>query len=111
MEGLYDWMGLSPYPAKEGTGVFRVPFPNKNRPDYPMGVTITNNPNGKMLTFSCAVCHSSNLFGKTIIGLHNKRPRSNKLFVLATKYIPLVHPGLFKMATGATSGEVREFKI
>jgi len=62
------------------------------------------------MTFSCAVCHATNLFGKKIIGLNNKVPRANDLFVLASKYIPMVHPTLFKIATGANTTETKEFK-
>ena len=71
-----------------------------------MGVTIIKDEKGEKLTFSCATCHATSLFGKQIIGLNNKRPRTNEVFVLR-KIPALVHPWLFKLATGATKVKLK----
>lgn len=105
MDSFFDWIGLSKYPEVEGEGVFFVPRPDDMIEGERMGVTIIKDEKGEKLTFSCATCHATSLFGKQIIGLNNKRPRTNEVFVLAQKYLPLVHPWLFKLATGATKGE------
>ena len=105
MDGFFDWIGLAKYPEEEGEGVFFVPKPSDMIQGERMGVTIINDEKGEKLTFSCATCHATSLFGKQIIGLNNKRPRTNEVFVMARKYLPLVHPWLFQLATGATKGE------
>ena len=110
MDGLFDWIGLAKYPEEEGEGVFFVPRPDDLMKGDRMGVTIVKDERGEKLTFSCATCHATSLFGKKIIGLNNKRPRTNEVFVMAEKYFPLVHPWLFQLATGATKGETEIYR-
>ncbi len=110
MDSFFDWIGLAPYPKDEGEGVFFVPKPNDMISGERMGVTIVKDNKGEKLTFSCATCHATSLFGKQIIGLNNKRPRTNEVFVMAEKYLPLVHPWLFRLATGATKGETEIYR-
>ena len=110
MDTFFDWIGLEKYPEKEGKGVFFVPKPRDIIPGERMGVTIIKDDKGEKLTFSCATCHATSLFGRQIIGLNNKRPRTNEVFVMAEKYLPLVHPWLFQLATGATKGETEIYR-
>ena len=37
----------------------------------------------RYFTFSCAACHSSNLFGKTVLGMTNRFPKANEFFIKA----------------------------
>ena len=110
MQGLYDWLGLNPFNDERATGIYRIPYPEGVRPDYPMGASIIDTPRGKGLTFSCAICHSASLFGRTVMGLTNKRVRANEFFVMAKKYIPHVPSALFKWGTNATEDERLMFR-
>ncbi len=115
MDGMYEWMGLAAYPENTTTNVlapYFVPSPlaSRQRPDFRMGTTILETPQGKGLTFSCAACHSSNLFGRPVLGMANKRSRANQFFVMGETYAPKVPAELMYVSTGATKGEVELFK-
>jgi len=110
MDQMFDYVGLHPYPATEGAGVYQVPFKKGIRPDYPMGVTLKDTPNGEIMTVGCAGCHAGNLFGKKVIGLTNRFPHANEFFLMGKKYVPLVPKTLFKLGTNASKGEVKMFK-
>jgi cytochrome c2 len=110
MDGMYDWLGLNKYPEENETGVFQIPFPHDYRPDYRMGASILETPQGKGMTFSCATCHSGTFMGKSVMGLTNKRSRANEFFWLAKKYIPFVGEKMFQNSTKATDDERAIFK-
>ena len=115
MDGMYDWMGLSSYPASNVKNVFDPhyvpsPLPSRKRPDFRIGATILETPQGKGLTFSCAACHSSNLFGRPVLGMANKRSKANQFFVMGETYAPKIPAELMYISTGATKGEVELFK-
>jgi hypothetical protein len=57
------------------------------------------------MTFSCAACHASNLFGKTVLGLTNRFPRSNDIFFQAKKGLSSADPSVFQFTSGATDAE------
>ena len=41
IDEMYNWLGLTPYPYSEDEkGIYRIPYPKGQRPDYPMGVTL-----------------------------------------------------------------------
>lgn len=109
-EGMYEWLGLAPFPSEDAHGVFKLPYPNDVRPDYPMGASFNETKDGLALTFSCAACHSMDFFGHSVMGLTNKRPRANEFFRLGEKYVPKVPTSVFMLGTGATLGEARIFK-
>jgi cytochrome c1 len=110
IQGMYDWLGVNPYNDEDATGIYKIPYPNGVKPDYPMGVTMMKTSKGTGMTFSCATCHSSKLFGKTVMGLTNKRVRANEFFHMAKKTVPKVPSRLFKVATRATEDERLQFK-
>lgn len=109
IEGMYEWLGLNPFPPEDAQGIFKLPYPNGKRPDYPMGASFLETKDGLALTFSCAACHSQDFFGKSIMGLTNKRPHANEMFHLAKKYIPKVPTSVFLLGTGASFSEARMF--
>jgi hypothetical protein len=98
-------LGLHPYPAVTDTGIYAVPYPNEIRPEERMGFGLIERNGAKGLTFSCAACHSSNLFGKTVLGMTNRFPRSNEFFIQSKKAMGLLDPHLFQLYTGATTAE------
>lgn len=106
VESFYQWLGLNPYNDEDATGIYRIPYPDGYRPDYYMGASVVETKWGKGLTFSCATCHTANLFGTTVMGLTNKTVKANELFVKAKKLLPFIPPNTFKNVTDATDGEV-----
>ncbi|MCO4792766.1 MAG: hypothetical protein KC493_03580 [Bacteriovoracaceae bacterium] len=110
MEEIYKWLGLYPFNDENATGIYKLPYPEGTKPDYYIGASIIDTPRGKALTFSCATCHSMRMFGKTVMGLTNKRPRANNFFTLAKKTIPLIPSHVFKAATKATEDERKMFR-
>lgn len=107
-------LGLHPYPKSSDTGVYSVPFPDLTRPDYRLGFGVIPRHGADGFTFSCAACHSANLFGKTVLGLPNRFPHANEYFVkmidLSPKIKPLVGTWLFQQVTGSTPEENKLFK-
>ena len=104
------WLGLHSYPETEGTGPYFIPFKNGTRPEHRMGFTVMETPNGPGFTISCAECHSSNLFGRRVIGLTNRFPRANRAFVLGRFTSQKVTPNIFAWATGASDEETAMYK-
>lgn len=98
-------LGLHEYPRETERGVYAVPYPNNIRPDELMGFGVIERNGAKGFTFSCAACHSSNLFGKTVLGMTNRFPRANEFFLKAKKVMPLMDPHLFQAYSGATDAE------
>lgn len=103
-------LGLHHYPAITDTGVYQVPVPRGVRPDHRMGLSFIERGGAQGFTFSCAACHSSNLFGKTVLGMTNRFPAANEFFVKAKKLAPAVDLWLFKSASGANDAEVELMK-
>ncbi|MBH47359.1 MAG: hypothetical protein CME71_04220 [Halobacteriovorax sp.] len=109
IDEMYDWLGLTDFPKEDAQGIFKLPYPNGKRPDYPMGASFIETKDGLGLTFSCAACHSMDFFGQPVMGLTNKQPRANEMFRLAQKYIPKIPSSVFLLGTGASFGEAAMF--
>lgn len=109
MDQMYEWLGLNHFPATSDEGIYAVPYPNETRPDYRMGVTLIDTPNGTGLTFGCAACHAGSLFGKTVLGLTNKAPRANEFFILGKKGLNAAPRGMFQFSTKASDDEMKIF--
>src|SRR5690606_10993508 len=62
-------------------------------------------------TFSCAVCHSSNLFGRPVLGLTNRFPRANDVFLRGKRATSLITPQLFQVGVGAKRDEVDLYRF
>lgn len=115
MDDVTRNLGLHPYPQMNDEGVYSVPYPQENiRPDYRLGFGVIKRNGVDGFTFSCAACHSANLFGKTILGMPNRFPHANEYFVkmidLGPKMKPLISTWLFREATGSTPAEEMLFK-
>ena len=91
-QGFWEWLGLTP-PAKD------------SGEEYPMGVSIITRNGADGFTLSCTACHSSNLFGKSIIGMTNRFSRANLFFVHGQNILQKLSPGIFALSTGATPEE------
>jgi len=110
MSDLYDHIGLHKYPEYEiQRGPNLIPFMGALESES-MGATIFGKEKARGLTFSCAACHSANLFGKKIVGLTNRFPKANEFFHLGQKIMKNTPALAFQIATGAGQDEMRLFK-
>jgi cytochrome c553 len=105
LDQLESWMGMQPYPAAGEGGIYSVPLPPGKFPEQRLGFGLIHTPQGTGFSISCAECHASRLFGKTVLGLTNRFPRANLTFVRAKQAFGLVPAALFQAETGATDGE------
>ncbi len=105
LEGMFSWLGLHTYPKYKDEGSYEIPQMSPQVTQYPMGATIIEREGAKGMTFSCAACHSGNLFGKRIIGLTNRFPRANRFFHMGKQGMKLVNSHLFKLGLKATESE------
>ena len=99
------WTGLHEYPKENETSLYKVPYPENTRPDYLMGLSFIERHGVKGFTIGCAACHSSQLFGKTILGLTNRFPRANRLFAKAKQASAFADLRMFQASTGANNAE------
>lgn len=101
---VMNWLGLHPFADDDTTPV---------RPEeraLGMGATVMEREGAEVLTFSCAACHSAELFGKKVVGLTNRFPRANAFFLAGKQFLPLLQPGIFQALTHATPAELATFK-
>jgi mono/diheme cytochrome c family protein len=105
LNDVLEWIGLHPYPSESDQGVYAVPYPNGKRPEHPMGFSLVERNGATGFTVSCAGCHSSNLFGKTVLGMSNRFPRANETFQYGKTLAFFAEPNLFQMYNGATEAE------
>jgi hypothetical protein len=110
MDDFQKWLGLHPYPKETDTGVYQMPYPQGLRPSDRVGFGLIERDGANGFTFSCAACHSANLFGKTVLGMTNRFPKANKLFSEAKRATGYVGSGIFQLYTGATAEETELFK-
>jgi len=104
---LTAWMGLQEYPSEMDRGIYSVPYPENKRPEHRLGFGVIRRRETEGFTFSCAACHASNLFGKTVLGMSNRFPRANEVFVGGKMGMHLIPPEIFRKYTKATPEEVR----
>jgi hypothetical protein len=108
VEDALDWLGLHPYPAPTDTGVYSFPIPEESRiPAHRVGFGIISSADGDGFSISCAACHSSRLFGKTVLGMTNRFVKANEVFLLAKAGTHLITPQMLKTFAGANAGEMR----
>ncbi|MBL7543455.1 MAG: cytochrome c [Bdellovibrionaceae bacterium] len=107
---MMDWLGLNVYPQANETGVYQVYVPEERVINHRLGMGTMSRYGADGFTLSCAVCHSSNLFGKTVLGLTNRFPRANEFFISAHRALAVTPASAFQMYTFSTSAEMQLFK-
>jgi hypothetical protein len=107
LDDFERWLGLSVYPDCDGKGASSIPFPGDSRPEFRMGSTRRALPDGDGLTYSCAGCHASRLFGRSILGLQNRAPHANVGIDKARKTLEGLPVELVQFFLGGTEGEMR----
>lgn len=106
MDEVYKWLGLHHFPAEiqaETPNAF--PVLTTREKELPMGATLMETPDGVALTFGCAACHTSDLFGVKVLGLTNRFPRANEFFRRGAMLAPYVNTFIFRDLLHATEGE------
>lgn len=106
-DGVMAYLGLHPYPKVDAMGVYQVSHPAGLPEGARLGFGLMERGGAQGFTFSCAACHSANLFGKTILGMTNRFPRANDFFVKVKNVSPYVDPWFFQYWTGATDAETK----
>jgi mono/diheme cytochrome c family protein len=107
LDDFEQWLGLSAFPDCDGKGAQAVPFPAGQRPDYRMGSTRTTTADGDKITYSCAGCHASRLFGRSILGLQNRFSRANVGIDQARTTLQGLPVDLVRLLYPMTDGEAR----
>ncbi len=106
MKEVFRWLGVHDYPLEpQEETPNEFPIMTAQEKELPMGATLRHTANGDGLTFGCAACHTSDLFGVKIIGLTNRFPRANEFFRQGAKLSPYVNSFLFKSVLNTTEGE------
>ncbi len=106
-DDLFAKIGLHRYPETKAEG--SEDFPPVSH-DVRMGVTLFKRGETEALSISCAACHTANLFGKKILGMTNRFPGSNEIFVQGKKVAKLVSPTAFQETLGATDEETEIYE-
>lgn len=110
MNGVYEWLGLHSYPrTAQQRGPNPIPYMGVSQ-SRPMGVTTDMYHGAKASTFSCAACHSADLFGVKILGMTNRFPRANEFFHKGKMLLDNTNPLLFKAAFGPSKEDYYIFK-
>ena len=106
MKDVFQWLGVHDYPAttQDETPNPLPPLSNQEQ-ELPMGATLISTENGEALTFGCAACHASDLFGVKVLGLTNRFPRANEFFREGQLVAPYINSFLFKDLLKTTEGE------
>jgi len=110
MDDVYNRAGLNTYPITTDpvTSVYHVP--RDRAAEGRMGATQIRARNGAVgFTFSCAACHTAELFGKRVIGMSNRFPRANEFFREGLQGVRLLTPAFFQATTDATAPEVEMY--
>lgn len=106
MREVYAWLGVHEFPkAPQPETPNAFPELTAEERELPMGATLFHTKNGTGLTFGCAACHTSNLFGVKVIGLTNRFPRANEFFRAGSTLAPYVNTFVFKQVLNTTEGE------
>ena len=108
---LFSWVGLHNYPktmSEYGPNL----IPNMgDLEEFPMGVSLFKEGGSESMTFSCAACHSNNLFGTKVLGMTNRFPRANEFFIMGKKVLKNSNSLLFKMLVNPTKEDLENYKV
>ena len=106
---MYDWLGLARYDgsAEVYPG---VAWPAGVATGRPLGVSQVQRPEGLAMSYSCATCHTAELFGRTVVGLTNRSARANEYFHAATRFFPSITDEMLVDAVNASEEELELFR-
>jgi mono/diheme cytochrome c family protein len=101
--GMWEWLGLHEYPETLDPA---IPVPPTAQPGDRMGFSRIHRMGAEGFTISCAACHSANLFGKPVLGMTNRFPRTNEFFKAGIQGTNLMAPAMVKLFFGANREEM-----
>jgi mono/diheme cytochrome c family protein len=107
---MYTYLGL-PQRDANAEAQLGVPWPSWVKEGDYLGVGTVNTPQGEAMTFSCATCHAGNLFGRTVVGMTNRKEQANEFFHKAAGFFPLLDRDIFVDTMGANPEELERFLI
>ncbi len=105
MDTFYDWLGINHFPEDESANLSQLIHPGPKMADERMGASLIERGGADGITFSCAACHSGELFGKKVLGMTNRFPRAFELFQMGTKYIKYFDAFFYQGFFSATKEE------
>jgi mono/diheme cytochrome c family protein len=108
-EEMYDWLGLARLDETGEAIPGGIVWPDYVAAGDALGAGYVDTEWGDALTFSCATCHTAELFGHTVVGLTNRTARANEFFHLAAGFFPSITTELFQSLTGANETELELF--
>ena len=102
-DAVFNWLGLAPYPKT---------FPRDEAvpAHFRMGLGRVDRYGAHGMTISCAGCHVGQLFGRVVVGMTNRFPRSNEFFWDGKMGLNFSNTQIFESFTHATPGEVRMYE-
>lgn len=109
-ESIYKWLGLHEFPEtiEEYGPNYIPPFEGVQR--EAMGVSAFDHNGYLGLSFSCAACHASNLFGTKVMGLTNRFPRANEAFIMGKNILSKTPAFMFQTIVNPPAADVKIFK-
>ena len=101
---MFEWLGLAEYDGSV-EAFAGVRWPAGLTEGDPLGFGVVQRPEAEGLTFSCATCHTADVFGRAVVGATNRTARANEFFHNAGVFFPDLTPEFFAQVTGADEGE------
>lgn len=110
-KALFNWMGLHDYPKSQSEVGPNLIADMGELEQHPMGVSIFNpHSRNPSMSFSCAACHGQNLFGVKVLGLTNRFPRANEIFILGKKALSKSNTLMFRMFLNPSRQDIQTYK-
>ena len=95
---MEEWLGLAKFDGEEFKPPFREGLTGR------LGTTFIEKNNTIGITFGCPACHSSTLFGKSVMGVQNRFTKAIDFFGVAKKTLPLFPNDLMEQWGYLSSG-------
>ena len=109
-DDIFKWVGLHEYPKNiSELGPNKIPD-MKDLEEHRMGVSVFHQNSHQSTSFSCAACHSSDLFGVKVLGLTNRFPRANETFILGKEVLTKTPTLAFNLLVGPSKHDLDLFK-
>jgi mono/diheme cytochrome c family protein len=109
-EDFYQWAGFLPFPENDSQNYSNIPAHAQRFKDLPMAATVIERFGTKGITFGCASCHSSDLFGKKVLGMTNRFPRANEVFIMGKKALNLIPTNWALRYLGLEAGDAELYQ-
>lgn len=106
MKSVFRWLGLSTYSMVKNDPSWLIPDNRNPELDFIGYSRITKNGTTGF-TISCAMCHTSPLFGRVVMGMTNRFPRANHFFIRGKKAAQFYNPHFAKLISRSDSQSVK----